>query len=902
MNFCFNPMVRHFLMAGVAVLAVAPSIAQAQASNSVSPGTPDNAQSSQEIVVTGTSLRKVAPAGSETITIDQAEIRATGASSTDQLLAKIPQLSSFGTFPSGGLTGGTALSVNRTNLRNLPQGVGGGSPTLVLLDGHTMVGMGVLQSYPDPDVIPPALIERVEVLTDGGSAVYGANAIGGVINFITKRDFSGIDVGVRQGLGKDYRSTDVNVTTGRTWDGGGLYIGYNYSGHDPLYGYDRSYVKDINWVTGLPASLYCSPGNVQAGGQTYAVVGGKSLVLSNANLCDDAKAQTIYPKEIRHSVMAGFHQELAEGLEFGVKGYFSQRTSYTDIGPLTGSATLGPSSPGYISTGDANSAASQAVYFNFSPVGGDRLIKTSLRSWGVTPTLTWKFGHDWQIKAYYNYGESRTTVHDPQVSQTALGAGVAAGTINPYNVAASNSAALGQVLNYTSYGIGKDQLGNAKVTLDGPLFNLPGGEIRVAVGGEISHEKFQGTAVIDTFQNVSIAPLNRGARTVKSGFAELNLPVVGPANEIPFIYSFTLSAAERYDNYSDFGGNWAPNIGITFKPVSWIGIRARWNRAFQAPSLVQIASASTPQATVVPSFYYTYAPLLINPAVPLGANPGPFIAVSGTVSPLQPERARDYNLGIDLSPPMLKGLNIHVTYWNINYSGQIASPPLGYGVFWGVPTYEKLVVSLPTQSQISAFLANANVPATGIANALAELNAQGGNAYYVVDTRSRNLGVSKVHGIDISFDYQRAVSFGSVYARFNSSLTQSARNAVDGINFGTNQAGINGTKFNSATVVGATVGENVRGQLTWNHLAGFSLSTPTATGQSRVGAFNTFDLYAQYEWKQKSLPPITLELGITNVLNTNPPIFEGTAAGIGTGTANGQTLGRVFQLGMNVKF
>ncbi|HEX7855427.1 MAG TPA: hypothetical protein VF503_17225 [Sphingobium sp.] len=80
-----------------------------------------------------------------------------------------------------------------------------------------------------------------------------------------------------------------------------------------------------------------------------------------------------------------------------------------------------------------------------------------------------------------------------------------------------------------------------------------------------------------------------------------------------------------------------------------------------------------------------------------------------------------------------------------------------------------------------------------------------------------------------------------------------------------------------------------------------ALAFKLATGQSRVSAFNAFDLYAQYEWKQNSLPPITLELGITNVLNTNPPIFEGSSAGIGTGTANGQTLVRVLQLGMNVK-
>ena len=123
-----------------------------------------------------------------------------------------------------------------------------------------MVGAGVNQSYPDPDVIPPALIERVDVLTDGGSAIYGADAVGGVINFITKKNFDGLDVGVREGLGaRSYRSTDVNVTAGKTWDSGSLYIGYNYSKHDPIYGSERGYVRNINYATGLPAAQSVQP-------------------------------------------------------------------------------------------------------------------------------------------------------------------------------------------------------------------------------------------------------------------------------------------------------------------------------------------------------------------------------------------------------------------------------------------------------------------------------------------------------------------------------------------------------------------------------------------------------------------------------------------------------------------
>ena len=95
----------------------------------------------EEVVVTGTSLRGVAPAGAESFALDSTQIQATQALSTDALLAQIPQLSSFGALPTQD-AGGIQLTVNRTNLRNLPQGVGGGSPTLVLMDGHRLVGAG----------------------------------------------------------------------------------------------------------------------------------------------------------------------------------------------------------------------------------------------------------------------------------------------------------------------------------------------------------------------------------------------------------------------------------------------------------------------------------------------------------------------------------------------------------------------------------------------------------------------------------------------------------------------------------------------------------------------------------------------------------------------------------------
>lgn len=888
--------VTKFALASASVLALsAPALAQDAPA--------EEGDDSKDIVVVGTSIRGIAPAGAQEIQVAAPAIEAKGVASTAQLLATIPQMFDFGNIK-GVNFGGTRLTVTRTNIRSLPQSIGGSSPTLVLLDGHRMVGMGVIQSYPDPDVIPPLLIERVEVLTDGGSAIYGSDAVGGVLNFTTKKNFDGVMAGVRQSLGRDYRATDVNVALGKAWDTGSAYVSYNFAHHNDVFGRSRDFIKNIDWTTGLPTSLNCSPANVTVSGSLYAVVGGNSLVQGSANRCDRAKTGAFYPEETRHSVMAGFRQELSDSIEFEVKGYYSNRANDGTGGPLEGNATVTSANPNYIPVAAAP-VANHSVAFDFLPVAGNSTTRTRLWAWGITPTITWKFGGDWQMKAFYNHGESKTTAFNPQTNNTLLTAAVNAGTINPYNIgavpasttAAVNSAAIASVLDWEEFGIGKSKLSNAKVTFDGPLFAMPGGDLRVALGGEYIKEQFAGVVVTNTRAVGPATPLNSASRNVKSAFAEASIPLVGRDMEWP-IHSFNVSASVRYDKYSDFGTNWAPNFGLSLKPVDWINLRARWNKSFQAPSVVNLSNASSPTVGATPAFFVNFVPLLRNPAFPV-VN-GPIVAVQGTVSPLQPQRARAYNLGIDISPPMLKGLDLHLTYFNIDYRGTIGQPALGFGEFYTIPAYQSLYIMQPTIAQVQTFLAGAGASATDITNMVAAINQQGGQAYVVADVRQRNLGTTKQHGFDISANYRHDVSFGTVYANFNSTFLTHSVTAADGTTFTVEQAGLDGGRFNSSLDLGVT-GDDFRAQVTWYHRSGYRLSAAAQLGQTTVGAFNTFDLFLEKTIQDKSIP-ITLSLRVENLFDKAPPIFRGASSSGNVGYANGNPLGRVFQLGASVKF
>ncbi|MEY2943745.1 MAG: hypothetical protein RLY97_1759, partial [Pseudomonadota bacterium] len=220
----------------------------------------------KEIVVTGTLIRGIAPPGTNTVSLSKDAVAASGASTVSQIMQTIPQLGSFNSLQAPNPTTGNFVTSNRPNLRNFPGfTTTGSSATLMLIDGHRVVGMGISSTSPDLDVIAPGAIERVDVVPDGGSAIYGSDAVAGTINFITRKDFKGLEVNARYGFGSNYKTFDANATAGHSWDGGNIFVSYNYSQHDAIYGRDRDFVKTFPAATGLAipvTSLECPGGNV----------------------------------------------------------------------------------------------------------------------------------------------------------------------------------------------------------------------------------------------------------------------------------------------------------------------------------------------------------------------------------------------------------------------------------------------------------------------------------------------------------------------------------------------------------------------------------------------------------------------------------------------------------------
>lgn len=887
-------------------------------------GAPAESDTDDEIVVTGTLVRGIAPAGTNVIGVTTADVKASGATTTAQLLQTIPQLGSFGNLqiPTTPQSSGNTLTVNRPNLRNLPGNTAaGGSTTLVLMDGHRIVGAGITSTSPDPDVIPPGAIERVEIVPDGGSAVYGADAVAGVINFVTRSRFDGVAVEGHYGIADNYHQLDANVTAGRDWETGSLYASYTYVQNDAIYGRDRDYVKRFPSANGL-TSLSCTPGTVHIGNTYYALpFTPGTAVPGTANQCDASDDASLYPSQRRHSILAGLTQQLNNAIKIDIRAFYTHRKTTSDYGQFQANDLTVTSASPFFAAHRVGTETSQLLSFQF---GGPEVWRQhlSLSTWGITPTVTADLGSSWQLRVLGSYGESTTRNSVGGFSQAALTNAINAGLFNPYDPASSDPATVGALLNYHTYGLGRQRLVNTRAVLDGDLVTLPGGAVKLAVGAEYSSEGWKsrlgdsvpgaettGSTAVTIGGNtivpaIAALPSYSLSRNVKSAFGELVIPIFGKDNATPGLEELTLSAAGRYDSYSDVGDTFNPRFGLTYKPFDGLKLRGSWGKSFNAPSL-----ADAPKADITTVFYVPAAFGFLPTGSLLQSNGGPYptpgandyvYAVRGNSPNITPQKAKTLSLGADFQPGFIPGLTASVTYFRIDLKGVI-SLPAGASPQVTYRDYPSQITINPTTQQLDALAASAQSQPFGLPCHSAAINPC--SVYAIVDLRKSNLGDLKLDGLDLNLNYKRDTSFGSIWLNANANYELNRRFRSSSVLPFVDQLAANNSRFTSRTVLGAEVG-NLLGQVTWSHRAGYKLDPAVGfVPQAHVSGFDLFDLYFRYDFKGESLfRDLSVSLNINNVFDTDPPEYRAISPGGIQGFTNGGTLGRLFQVGVSKKF
>jgi iron complex outermembrane receptor protein len=769
------------------------------------------------------------------------------------------------------------------------------------------------------------------------------------------RTFDGVLASGRYGWADPYEQWDVNAIVGKIWGGTSAYVSYSHSENNMLRNGDRDFYRVIDWPTGREVGLNCDNPNVRvtvsprvpatgttpeipavlgyfgvsADGVLSRTVSTSTTVpvvnggISSPNLCTlDAYASAVAAAK-RDNVMATFSHDFSDALELTVRGRWSKTRTTSLRAPFNTTLTARPTNPYYQNlTGTPYAGQNQTVLASFGPAFGndDNLTTVDIEGWGISPELRWEISSGWQLRVNTSFDRTKTKRWQQEYNAAAITAATSASAtsvgaaLNPYNVEASDPAVLASIRNWERRGESFNEIINARAVLDGALFELPGGAVRLAVGAEYLRDHFgrrnsvEGVpgffTAVDGNGN-RLVPLLEVTRDTKSVFGEVSIPIFSEKNELPLLHELRLSLQGRYDSYSDFGNTFNPRIGANWSPTKWLTFRGNWGTTFRAPSVIDSLGTEFLQGSArsLSQFTFLVSPDPAVPAPPAGAMA--IIYDAGVFPGLEPQTGTNWSVGAEINP--FSGFRASVSYYHITYENQFGAA-VGNSPYSGAnatppyaPTVPGSVVLYPDAATANAYIDAASNAATIRQQLGCGTPAGCAPIYMLFDLRTRNLAaVSYVGGIDYSLRYATETGFGSLFVNVSGNLqTKNSRRTTLTSPISDQLAG---SLHRVSTTIGAQYGEHLRAQVTWNRTDGYDRPTITANnnGQTHIDSFNVFNFFASWDVKGQGLgSDLQFTLGIDNVFNADPPQNRTNGS---VGYINGNTLGRLIQIGASKKF
>lgn len=896
------------LLIGTALVAPLTTAAQAQTATAPLAAAQDEPAADDaatpEIVVTGTQLRGVAPVGSSLITVDRAQIEAINAVTTNQILQLQPQVFNFGVSESSRSGTGGAANItygNAINLRGL-------SPfaTLTLINGHRAVPAGTVGLAVDPSVIPTVMLERVDIVPDGASATYGSDAIAGVVNLITRRNFEGLQLGGRYGFGDDYHEAQWNALVGKRWGTGQITVGAEINRRSALSGLDRDfYAADLRSRGGADnRGTGCFPGTITANGVTYAIPAGgvtrataSQLVPNTVNRCDLLKFQDLLPEQKQYALAATFDQKITDGIRIFADAYYSHRAYTRQVPFASGPLTVTNANPYFVAPPGTNATSVVVDYF----FGGQALGNTwtdrgTSENYTLSAGAEAKLWGDWQLTVYGSYGQNKDEAIQVRIAANSPQVAAALASTNPVtalNLFGPNSLETLQSINNDLFGApGRSRQYVAEAKLDGTLISLRGGDVKLALGYQRQTDKVLNGLILGT--STASAPAFGGlknlSRTANAFYGELLLPLFGPGNGVPGVERFEVDLGLRTTDFSDVGRTTNPKVGVNWTVVDGLKFTGSYGRSFRAPGLTQLVG---PVSAV---FVQTYA----TPTGPvLGYTAG------GGNPELVPETATTWSLGAELRPSGAPGLSATVNYFNIDYRNQISSYLSNLNILQNPAAYVGIISVCPSSActaQINRFI-NGTGPNPSPLPVFGPILP---SPAVFVNGLEQNLATTKASGIDVDLRYRLDAGSrgtfnlglsGTYYLNYELSQTPGAP-VIDVVNR-----------------IGYPLRVRARGTLGWNldGLAAFGFvnfqndyTNDLATPVQQVASYTTVDLSVAYIWPAGSmLEGVKIGIDFRNLLDTDPPFVNIVANANGGGGFDPQIanpIGRVVGLSLSKRF
>ncbi|GLQ91313.1 TonB-dependent receptor plug domain-containing protein [Dyella acidisoli] len=687
----------------------------------------DKAKQFEVITVTGSHIRSVDVETSQPVfTMDRQAIKATGLTNVNDILARMPSIGTPDITPQDTLSSGMDIGGRYVNIRNL-----GSQRTLVLVNGRRWSTS--LTGLTDLSTIPVSIIDHIDVLKDGASSVYGSDAIGGVVNIVTREHFDGAEFNAYYGQNQkgDGQQKNGDFTWGHTTQKSSFILSASYQDEQPTW--DRS--RDITAYAQGPRHPDAGLGTGPYGrvfdpntGVAYVINHGStnSADLANYHLYDSSSTADKYNASKDMTFRAGtslknlFLQErykLTDSITLRGSASYSSRNSSSQLAGYPFSWTLNP----------------DAYYNPFPGSETDFVRRTS-----EMPRITWTnsrlthidagiegyfdfLGHDWNWDAGYTFAQTRIR----QISTGNLYLPNADNALNaiagpdgqpvcanptggcvPWNILAGPGNTPKSVWDYVNY-VGNarqmSQTDDVTANVSGGLFDIPhGGTFSVAAG--IEHRREKGYFAPDPNDsaglttNLASEPTN-GRYDVNEAYIELDAPLL---RDLPGAQEFGINIASRYSHYSSFGSTTNNKYSVRWRPIQDVLVRGTYAQGFRAPTLNDLYSGTGQSfETFLDPCDSVYGAAASNPSiagrcaaagVPAnyrqidqsggaitsaagGQTPNAFLASSNPN--LKPEKSTTRTFGVVYSPHYVDGLDMSLDYYDIRLKNAITSVVAG---------------------------------------------------------------------------------------------------------------------------------------------------------------------------------------------------------------------------------
>ena len=846
----------------------------------------------EEIVITGSRItRSNLDSPSPIISFNRDDIDRSGYANLQQMMEKLP-VAGNGTFSTrGNNQDSTANGTAAISLRGL-----GADATLVLVNGRRVqmspFAQDITTNFVDINSIPVAAIERVEVLKDGASAVYGSDAVAGVVNVVLRRDFEGFELSGSYGdASGDMNEKNLSAIWGINGEDSNITLVYDYYSNSTLENRERGTLDSANQSGNGGEdfrSSRSSPGRYTVGGATTIDPACPAdRVAGQTCLFDYGPYNLLEPESDRMGLLINGYKGLGGGIELFTEMGVQHNESIARgaPAPLDSGAGLSvpwdhPDNPFTRPVGDTSSSFDIQRY---------RTVDAGPRRWDIeSDTLRGVFGlrgelaesWKWEVAAQWARSKSQQTGDRGMgwVRTDFLQQEISAGRYNPFGLNSDNPQSVIDAIQTSLVRRGESHMKGVDLSLNGELFEMSGGVAKMAAGVEYREED-----VDDQPDDQFVRGLIYGTEAV-SASADREITSAYAEFLLPLFAGFEVSLAGRYDDYSDFGDTWNPKIAARWAPIDTLALRASWGTGFRAPSLAQIGLGPSQESQFFVDNYRcaehpgdpNYCTALDNTLV-FGGNPD-----------LDAEDSESFNLGIQLEP--IEQLSIAVDWWRIEQENKIDEVSFGY-----------------------IYNQNCNVQNSAICSRLPPLAGDTLGELDELQVSFVNIGEQNAEGVDFGAYYDMTVADGDLRIGLDYTYL---------LDFERVELDATGTGFDSRSLAGeyeypehrwafnADWGNDLWGIHSVVTYVGEFEDTPDIDfdgtldydqySTPKVDAFVTWNLQFRFTGIEKTV----LSLGADNVLDEDPPfaVGDGDADLYGYVSSQHSPRGRFIYARVNYRF